>query len=165
MTDVNLTMGETTLEATLSLDTSAYASGDVLAATQAFDTGFNDFMESGGTAILQSVQVFDFDDQGGALVLLFLRSNVSIGTENAGISVTDANSKEIVAKVAIASSDFEDLGGVRLAEVGNIGKVVKTASGTHGLFIAALGKATATYTASGLFVRATFLLTRDPDLA
>lgn len=165
MQKVEVNMGEVVLEATLSLDTSAYAAGDVLAATQAFDTGYNDFMESTGTAILQNVQVFDFDDQGIGLTLLFLRSNVSVGTENSAMSITDANSKEIVAKVTIAATDFKDLGGQQLAEITNISKVVKTASGGHGLFIAAMGDGTATYSAAGVFVRAGLLITNKPNVA
>jgi len=138
-------------EVTLSLDTNAYADGDVLAATQELDGAA--FTEDGGKAILQNVQVIDFDDQAQALDIVLLRSNVAIGTENSAVSVTDANVDEIVAIVEVATDDYVDLVNSQIAEVANIGKIIEAASSDDGLYIAAISRGTGTYTASGILVR------------
>ena len=62
-------------EVTLTLDTGAYADGDVMAATQEVA---NAVRQKGGRAVLQSVVVLDKDDQGKDFDLLILRTNVSI---------------------------------------------------------------------------------------
>jgi hypothetical protein len=138
-------------EVTLSLDTNAYADGDVLADTQELDGAA--LTENGGTAILQSIQVIDLDDQGQAMDIVLLRSDVSIGTENSAVSVSDANADEIVAIVEVASGDYVDLVNSQIAEVGSIGKMIEAASSDDALYIAAISRGTGTYTASGVKVR------------
>jgi hypothetical protein len=139
-------------EATLSLDDSgAYADGDVLADTQELDGAA--FLANGATAILQSIQVIDLDDQAQPLDIVLLRSNVSLGTENSAVSVTDANADEIVAIVEIAAADYVDLANSQIAEAANIGKIIEAASADDGLWIAAISRGTGTYTTSGIIVR------------
>lgn len=141
-------------EVTLSLDTVAYADGDVLADTQEI-TNFFDVL--GGSAKLTSVQVNDEDDQGTALDLIFLRSNVSLGTENAAPSITDANAREIIGRLSIATSDFIDLGGVRVATKSNVGLILSAAAGSNSLWIGAITRGgTPTYTAAGIRVKLGF---------
>ncbi len=139
------------LEATLSLDTSAYADGDVLAATQSLDG--DAFTENGGTAILQSIQVIDLDDQAKALDIVLLRSDTSIGSENSAVSVSDANADEILAIIPVTTADYVDLVNSQIAEIANIGKLIKAAAANDGLWIAAISRGTGTYTASGIKVR------------
>jgi hypothetical protein len=139
------------LEATLSLDTSQYASGDVLAATQSLSG--TAFLENGDAAIVQSIQVVDLDDQAGDLDIVLLRSNAAIGTENAAVSVTDANADEIVAIIEVTSSDYVDLVNSQIAHIANVGLMIQAASDDDGLWIAAISRDTKTYTASGLIVR------------
>lgn len=135
---------------TLSLDTGAYADGDVLADTQTMGALFR---ANGGTMILHSVQVFDLDDNAGALTLVFLNANTSLGSENSAPSITDANMTNIVATVRVYSSDYVDFTNSQVAEVGNIGKLIEAASAADDLYIAALSNDTKTYTASGIKVR------------
>jgi len=138
-------------EATLSLDTNAYADGDVLAATQQLDG--TAFTENGGIAIVQSIQVIDLDDQAQDLDILLLRSNVSIGTENSAVSVSDANADEIVAIIQVTSTDYVDLVNSQIAIIDNVGQMIEAASDDDGLYIAAISRGTGTYTASGIIVR------------
>ena len=137
-------------EVTLSLDTSAYTSGDVLADTQVM-TGALRFVD--GCGIIQSVSVIDEDDQGIALDLHFFSANRSLGTENSAPNISDANARDALGHVAIASGDYKDLGGVRVATVKNIGLAVKAASGTKDLYVGAVTGGTPTHTASGLRLR------------
>jgi hypothetical protein len=133
---------------TLTLDTNVYASGDVLAATQA---AADVFRLAGVTATLQSIILNDKDDQGGALDLVFLRSNVSIGTENAAVSITDANADEIIGIVSIETGDWKDLGGCRVATIcdSRVGFLLNATSGTS-LYLAAISRDAKTYSANGI---------------
>lgn len=132
---------------TLSLDTSIYASGDVLADTQEIASCVPTV---GGRAVVQSVVLNDKDDQGQALDLVFLKTNVSIGTENAAVSISDTNADQILGIVSVASGDWVDLGGCRVATKANIGLVAEAGPGSTSVFIAAISRGTGTYTASGI---------------
>lgn len=151
-TDACKVVGTTVIkDVTLSLDTSAYASGDVAADSQqvAGALRLND-----GTGILQSVTVLDEDDQvwGGTLVLL--DANVSLGTENAAPSITDANARSIIGLVALSSADFVDLGGCKVAHRSGLGIALKAVSGTPDIYVGLiLTSGTPTFTASGVRLR------------
>lgn len=135
------------LSITLSLDTSIYASGDVLADTQAIAGAVR---TDGGSAILRSLSLVDKDDNAAAGIdLVFLGSNVSLGTENAAPSISDANADSVLGIVSVASGDFIDLGGVKVATVKSIGLQLTPASGTT-VYVAAITRGTPTQTASGI---------------
>jgi hypothetical protein len=133
---------------TLTLDTNVYASGDVLAATQAVADVFR---LAGVTATLQSIVLNDKDDQGGALDLVFLRSNVAIGTENAAVSITDANADEILGIVSVVAGDWTDLGSCKVATIcdSRVGFLLNATSGTS-LYLAAISRDAKTYSANGI---------------
>lgn len=136
-----------TVTVTLSADTSAFASGDVVADTQIVPQVVR---IPGDAACLMSVKLVDEDDQGAALDIYLLNTSGSMGTENSAPSITDANSRAIQAIIPIATGDYKDLGGTRVANLGNLFKVVQTASGSD-LYVAVVnGAGTPTYTASGL---------------
>lgn len=160
-TDVALPAGEThlgqvsthtaLLDATLTLDTSAYADGDLLADTQGITSAFR---VADGTGVIESIMVLDEDDQGTAMDLIFMGSSATLGTENSAPSVSDANARDILGRVRIDAADFVDLGGCRVATRLGVGLVVKAASGTTTLYIGAVTRGgTPTYTASGVRVR------------
>lgn len=139
------------IEVVLTTDTLVYAAGDVLADTQPV-TGVARVND--GTAMLQNLIITDADDQGQAMDIVFLKANVSLGTENAAVSITDANAKEIVGIVSVAANDFIDLGGVRVAHVAVPAPIIlKAATGTTTVYIAAISRGTGTYTAAGLSVK------------
>lgn len=130
-------------EITLTVSTTpAHASGDVLADTQKFP---NAVTANGGACILESVVALDSSDQGENLQLVFMRSNVSLGTENAAVSISDADAEEIIGIVSVAGTDFADLVGSQLATVRNIELPLKAASGTRDLYIGAISRGTGTY--------------------
>lgn len=136
------------LEVTLSLDTSAYASGDVLADTQVVTDAM---LVNGGRGLLYSVSLVDEDDQGVAFTLLFFRTNVSLGTENAGPSISDANAREYLGRVEVATTDWKDLGGVRVASPTVAPFMVRSGASSKDLYVAALnGSGSPTFSASGV---------------
>ena len=138
---------------TFSLDTSAYASGDVLADTQAITDAFR----GRNQVLLASLLLLDKDDQAGALDILFLRSNTSIGTENAAYSPTDAVAAEILAVVEIAAADYYDMTNNQIVQKtlndgAGMGMMLTPGPGEidHNLYVAAVSRGAKTYTASGL---------------
>lgn len=160
-TDVALPAGENFLgsvggkiglpSVALSLDTAAYASGDVLAETQELPGALR---VANGTGILQSLIITDKDDQGAAFDLYILAENVSMGTENSAPSISDANAVNILAIIQIGTGDYKDLGGVKVACLTNLGIPIKSATDTTSLYVAAVnGTGTPTYTVAGLVLR------------
>lgn len=138
------------LEVTLSLDTSAYADGDVLAATQEIASALR---ENGATGTITSLVVCDKDDQGVALDVVFLQTNVAIGTENAAVSATDAAADEVLGIVEVAAGDYVDLVNAQVAPKHGLNIPVKAASDSTSLFVAAISRGTGTYTASGITLK------------
>ena len=141
-------------EVTLSLDTSAYADGDVLADTQ--DLSLQPSQQD-RNYVLHSAVVLDKDDQGVALDLVFLRENKTLGTENAAVSISDADAAEIVGVVEVVAGDYVDLTGSQVAQRSALSIVVSPSSATS-LFMGVISRGAGTYTASGIVVKVGFLL-------
>lgn len=133
---------------TLSLDTSAYASGDLIADTQEI---VNATGRPGATAILQSLVIHDEDDQGVALYVVVTSSSATAGTENSAPTITDANARSIQAIVPVATTDYLDVGGSKVACIKNIGALVKSAATDRSLYCFVVNSTgTPTYTATGV---------------
>lgn len=147
-------------DVTLSADTAAYASGDVIAESQIADAVTWAADQQG---VLQSVVVVDKDDQKAAMTLVFYSANVSTGTENAAPSISDANAVNVLGFIDVAAGAFNaltspngylDLGGVSVAKPQFQPFVLKPVSGDDSVYVAAInGSGTPTYTASGLVLR------------
>lgn len=142
------------VDVTLTLDTNAYQSGDVMADTQVVTGAMR---VTDGTGTLESIVVFDEDDAGAAFDLVFFSANRSLGTENSAPNISDTNARDILGIVSIASADFVDLGGVRIANKAKIGMPVMAASGTANIYVGAISRGTPTYTAAGVRLRLGFI--------
>jgi len=135
-------------ELTLSLDTGgAYATGDVLAAPQELA---NVAGLPAGAGVIQSVLALDVDDQGQGFDLVFLAADVPLGTENAVVSISDANAVYVVGVVEVGSGDYVDLVGCQVAHKENLGIGFQCAAGETSLWVGAVSRGTGTYTASGI---------------
>lgn len=148
-----ITGGQYTLiDVTLSTDTSPYGAGDLIADTQEVAGAV---ATAGGLGLIHSVTVLDEDDQGAAFDIHFLQNSTSLGTENSVPNMSDANARlNFLARVPIASTDYTDIGGFRVATVGSQDKLIKAASGTTSIYIAVInGSGTPTYSAAGLKLR------------
>lgn len=137
-----------------SLDTSIYASGDVLADTQTISAAMR---KTDGTAILQSITLNDKDDQGIALDVFILDAATSIGTENATPSISDSDADSILGVFSVSGGDWIDIGGCKIATIKNIGLPVKAISGAATLGVALITRGTPTHTASGITARFGFV--------
>lgn len=138
------------LPVTLTLDTSAYASGDLLADTQAISTTAVD--QAGGAVILDSLTVIDEDAQGVKFYVMICSASTSMGTENSAPNITDANLRSnILGFVPVLTTDYITVSGAKIATVRNIGLHLKAAAGSQALYVAVLNDTgTPTYTATGV---------------
>lgn len=137
-------------EVTLSLDTNEYVDGDVLAATQEIT---NFFLEAGGKRRLVSVVINDKDAIGEGLDLVLMRSNVSIGVENAVADCDPDDADEILTQVKISWEDYIDLNSCKVAVVGGLDVLLKAAAGATSIWLAAISRGVATHTAAGITLK------------
>jgi hypothetical protein len=148
--DATTTPGDV-IPVTLTLDTNAYADGDVLAD---FQEVANFVRVNGGRALIQSITVLDKDDQGVAFDILTTASNKSLGAENGAPSISDADAEGVQRVTRIEASDYVDLGGCRIATKTNIGIMVEAGAASRSIYIGAITRGgTPTYSAAGLMLR------------
>jgi hypothetical protein len=142
---------------TLSTDTSAYASGDLIADTQQIDAFFR---KTDGTGVINSITIIDEDNQGVALYVIFMSTSTSLGTENSAPNISDANlTAGLQGIISVGTADYITLSGAKVATIKNIGLPVKAVSGTDDIYIAVLNATgTPTFTAAGLEMRIGVLL-------
>lgn len=117
------------------IDTAIYAVGDVL-----FDKAeiANSVLAKGRAAELVSITALDKADQGTAFDLLFFTTATSIGAANAAFAASDALMAECQLIHRVAAADFVDVGGARIANLGNIRKFVEAAATTRSLWVAGI---------------------------
>lgn len=141
---------------TLSTDTNPYAAGDLLADAQivAACVRAND-----SAGMLASIVLIDEADQGAAMTIYFASANASFGTENSAPGITDANARNILGFIDIATGDYKDLGGVKVAFKQNCNIPVSPAAGTDDIYVAVVnGAGTPTFAADSLKLRLGFLI-------
>lgn len=138
---------DTVIDVTFVLDTSAYASGDVLSDVVAIPRAA---LSVGGSVVLDSLTLIDEDDQKQALTAVFLDTNNSLGTKNSAPNISDANARKVLGHVPVVANDYVDLGGVSIACVRNLGLVLKCDPAATSLYVALVSGGTGTYTANGL---------------
>jgi hypothetical protein len=141
--------------ADLTLDTSAYAVGDVLADQL---TITNAVLSSAGTGRILAVTVIDIDDQGQPFDIIVFNQTTTVGTKNAAWAVSDAAMLNALGIIKIESADYTDLGSNRIATVQGLSIGIQPSSGTS-IFIGTISRGTGTYTAAGL--RLVFTIERD----
>lgn len=148
MSIATTTGGKTkTVDVTFSLDTNVYASGDVLADSQILEGCLR---KVDLTGVLSGFTLLDEDDQGLALDVVILSANVSLGTENAAVSLTDAAARHILGIVSVAETDWVDLVNSKLATKLNVNLPVLPVAQTTDLYVGLIARGTPTHTASGI---------------
>jgi hypothetical protein len=138
---------------TMTADTSIMAAAEIIADTQQLDAAFR---ISDGTGVLQSMTVFDPDDNTAFAFDVYIHStSTSMGTENQGITITDANAAAgILGVVSFTTSDAKDLINGRMYHKSNIGLPIKAASGTDDLYVSIVnGSGTPTFAGGSIPIR------------
>lgn len=121
---------------TMSTDTGAYASGDLIADTQQYDAFFR---KTDGTGVINTISITEKDAQGAAYYIIFHRTSTSMGTENSAPNISDANLVAGIQHiVAVATTDFVTVSGTKIATLKNLGLPVMAVSGTDDLYISIL---------------------------
>lgn len=146
---------------TFSLDTSAYADGDLLADTQAIAGAVS---ETDGYSRLVKVDISDEDAQGIAMDIVILRNSTSLGTENSAPNITDANLRppNYQGLISVAAADWKTISGAKVTTWtadGGKGMLVIPVSGGTSVHAALIARGAGTFTASGIV--ATFWFARD----
>lgn len=136
-------------EVTLSLDTNAYASGDVLAAPQEIT---NFFSQYGDSCRLRSLLTIDLDDQGQNIDILFFNAAASIGVENAAFAPDDTNIAYLVGAVPVTG--WVDAVNSQYSMDSGLDILMKPASGSTSLWVGAVCReGTPTYSAGGVILK------------
>ena len=149
-------MGANLITITPTLDTNAYADGDVLFAP----TEIKEAAEfAGGITMLQSVTAIDASDQGQPFDLLFFNgASVSLGSLNGAPSISDSDAQSFhIGRVQVQSSDYYDLGGCRVAGLNAIGRIMLSLPTSRSIYCAGISRGAGTYAASALTIRLGFV--------
>lgn len=131
-----------TLSVTQATTATTYAAGDAVGGKI---TITNAMRVSGGTGVLQSIQIIDKGNQKAALELLIFDSDPTAATitNDAAFAYSTDLSKQI-ARIPIAASDYTTIDSKATVSLGGIGKVLK-ASGSTNLYAALVTTGTPTY--------------------
>lgn len=113
----------------------------------------NVLRDRGQCATLRSLMLIDPADQGAALDLYFFRTAVTFGTLDAAPSISDADCLEFLGKVVVATGDYADLGGARVAHKTALDFILKGGDNSASIFVAATCVGTPTYGASLLTLK------------
>lgn len=141
----------TVVTVTPTLDTSQYASGDLLFDSTEVAAAVR---ANGYTAVLDSVTIIDKDDQGIAFTLLVANAATDFGTLNSAPDADDTEAATVIGWVPVGTADYIDLGGAKVACIRNIGLLLKAGAATTSLYVAGMnGTGTPTFTASGLVIQ------------
>lgn len=143
------------IDVVFTLDTNIYAADDVLADTQAIAGAarIND-----GVCMLQTLILNCKDDVAVEMTLHFFSANTSLGTENEAPSISDVGADTWLGSVPILDTDWMDLGGMKVCEKSNLGKLMKPVTSGTTVYVAIQnGSGTPTLTVNGITARFGFM--------
>ena len=135
----------------VSVDTAAHAAADTV--FQCIELA--DITNAGGCAVITSVVVIDYDDQGSELDILFFDEPVTVGAPNAAFNLSDSGAEHCIGYVAV--DDYLDLAKNQIGQETNLGIVIKPdpndGGSTRSVWIAALTPDTPTYEGGRLTIK------------
>lgn len=133
------------LAVTQTTNASAYEAGDAVGGKI---TITNAMRTSGGTGILQSIDIIDKANQKAALEIIIFNSDPSAATitDDSAFAYSTDISKQI-ARISVAASDYVTINSIATVSLGGLGKVLK-ASGSTNLYAAIVTTGTPTYTST-----------------
>ncbi len=143
----------TVLRPTITVDTAIYAANDIIGAAAASGVvTLTDAMRTpGGTGVLQSVSLFDDDNEKAVITLLFFDAALTGGTYvgNGALALSTADKAHYLGRVNIAAADYETQGGEAFACIRNIALPVKASAASTNLYMVPMvTSGTPTYTAA-----------------
>lgn len=140
----------------LVVDTSIYASGDVLCVPKRME---NCTLNTKGMAVLRSLLIFDKINQKPAMdILIFDEDPGDIGAANAALDLSSAQLQKLVGVISVASADFLTLKAATNAVAQKTPNMTLPArQGSKEFWMAIVSRGTPTYSAAdNLVVKAIF---------
>lgn len=141
---------------TPTLDTSAYASGDVLFVPTKLS---NVTLETKGSSNLRTINILDLNDQKQAIDLLFFDEDPGdIGAANAALAMSDAEFASFIGRVSIATGDYVS-GNANASVTKLLEMLIVAKTKSKDIWVAGVCRSgTPTYAANGLVFK--FMLER-----
>lgn len=142
------------LSTDLTLDTSAYTSGDTL--SDKVTLGLEPFITN-MPIVIQDITVVDIDAQSADFDILFFGDDFTLtGTKNNAFAVTDADMKKCDGVVSVVAADYVDCNLAHVANIRNLSIGFKPVdAGSRNLYIATISRGTPTHTAAGIRLKIT----------
>lgn len=141
--------GYDVIDATWTVDSAALANGDVMATTPLEIASF--FRSSTGVVKIHGVTIHDPDEQMIGMDLYLQNASQSLGTQNGGPTITDANGETIVGIIPVDASDFYDVGTMGKAIVTfERAIIVKGGGVSNSLWLSGITRGTPTYAGATL---------------
>jgi hypothetical protein len=142
----------TVIKPTISTDTAIYAPLDVIgaAATSGVVTITGAARESGGTGVIETISLFDDDNEKSPISLLFFDAAPASGTytANGALALSAGDKAKYIGRVNIYASDYETLGGDAFVCLRGVGLAFKCSGSADLFMIPLVSSGTPTYTAS-----------------
>ena len=151
-----ITTNSKIIEATPTLDTNAYASGDRLGTLMTLSDVVR---HTGMEAVLLDVVVLDKAKQSTAIDIMFFREAPTIASaDNAAIDISDAEMEKCIGVVSIVADDYKALSASSIANPDPFNKGMGAIEGKTDIFALAVCRSgTPTYAAGSLVFKFKFL--------
>lgn len=138
------------IEATLVVETGAYADGDLLCLA----VEIPNLTVENQPVYINSLALIDYDDQGAALdVVFFDRYPGNLGALNAPAAFTIAQASYVQAGVKVAAADYIDMGDNQLGQPDFNPRKVRSYLGGTSMWVAAIANGAATYATGRLTLK------------
>ena len=148
---MNARVFDNVIEVEVSVDTAAHAAADCV--FQPVELA--DITNAGGCAVITSVVVIDYDDQGSEVDILFFDEEPVVGANNAAFNLSDGWAEHCIGFVQV--DDYLNLAQNQIGQETNIGLVIKPDPNNSGagrsVWIAGLTPDTPTYASGRLTVK------------
>lgn len=96
------------------------------------------------TAIVENITIVDIGDQKAAITLIFANAATDFGAPGGVPDPDDTEILTVIGHVAVAASDYVDLGGASVACIRNVGLLLKAAAATTSIWLAGVTTGTPT---------------------
>lgn len=144
--DVQITGSTYVCESTPTIDTAAYASGDLIGDKIELT---NAARTAAGSGIIQSISIIDDDGEEAAMDVLFFDTDPTntTFTDNDPVDIDEADLENYIGHASVASADYSSFASNSAASVQNVGIPFDLASGTS-IWAVIVSRGTPTYTAT-----------------
>lgn len=123
--DTTIQLKTNTVEVTPTITAGAYSDGDIVGGLLTFP----DATKIARTGLLVSAELVDEADQGAAIDVTCFSASVTVAADNAANALSDDDARKVVASFSIATTDYKDHGGVKIASKQSINDAFRSSDG------------------------------------